>query len=74
MHSAHLSKSERLQRVAELLGDGRPRTTLDIIKGANVCAVSAVVSELRTQGLIITCQRVGDVWWYQRVMREEGAA
>jgi hypothetical protein len=72
MHSARLSRSDRLQRVADLLLDGRPHTTLDIIKAANVCAVNSIISELRANGMKILCRRSGDVWQYQ--LLKEGAA
>lgn len=47
--------SPRLRRVLDLLSDGRPRTTLQIVRGARVMAVSACVSELRQHGAEIAC-------------------
>jgi hypothetical protein len=67
MHSARLTKSERLQRVADVLQDGRPHTTLDILTTARVCAVNSCVSELRANGMPILCKRQGDTWHYQLV-------
>lgn len=64
MHSARLDKSPRLQRVADLLADGREYTTLEIIAAAQVCAVNSIVAELRANGLDIQCKRVQDVWVY----------
>lgn len=65
MHSARLSSSDRLKRVAAVLGDGLPHTTLEIVQAAGVCAVNSCVSELRRNGYSITCQRSGDIWRYQ---------
>lgn len=59
MKAASLDKSARLQRVAELLADGRWYSTLDIVVGAGVCAVNSCVAELRANGIPITCRRVG---------------
>lgn len=64
MHAARLSHSDRLQRVRALLADGLPRTTMEIIAQARVCAVNSIIAELRHNGLAIHCQRVGDVWYY----------
>lgn len=64
MRAARIASSERLRRVAALLADGRPRTTMDIVRAANVCAVNSIIAELRANGLRIACQRQGDTWWY----------
>ncbi len=64
MNAAKLSKSQRLKRVYNLLSDGRPHSTLDSMKRASVCAVSAIVAELRANGKTIVCKRHGDVWFY----------
>lgn len=64
MHAARMAHSERLRRVAALLADGRPRTTMDIVRAAHVCAVNSIIAELRANGLRIACQRQGDTWWY----------
>ena len=56
MHAARLT-SPRLQRVLRLLADGREHTTRDIVRRAGVCAVNAIVAELRSHGAEITCQR-----------------
>lgn len=67
MHAAQLETSERLQRVAKLLGDGQWHSTRNIIQRANVCAVNSTISELRRNGLDIECRcLVGKrrVWWY----------
>ena len=61
MHAAALT-SPRLQRVLRLLSDGRPHTTRDIVRKAQVMAVNTCISELRFHGAEITCnqQMVGD--------------
>lgn len=64
MHAARLGHSDRLQRVRALLSDGVPRSTMEIIAQANVCAVNSIVAELRHNGIGIDCQRIGDVWYY----------
>lgn len=65
MHSAKLSKSERLQRVHNLLRRGGEFSTMQIIEAANVCAVNSIIAELRFNGADISCQRRGDVWFYR---------
>ena len=57
MHAAKLSRSPRLTRVYRLLSDGREHSTLDIMRGADVCAVSACISELRANGAVIACRQ-----------------
>lgn len=64
MNSAKLEKSSRLQRVLKVLNDGNRHTTRDIIRKASVCAVSSIVSELRTNGIKIDCERNGLKWSY----------
>jgi hypothetical protein len=49
--------SPRLQRVLQLLIDGRPRTTRQIVRQAKVMAVNAAVAELRHHGAEITCTK-----------------
>lgn len=56
IHAAPLT-SPRLRRVLAVLSDGRPRTTRDIVRKANVVAVNAVIAELRQHGEEITCVR-----------------
>ena len=55
MHSAKLENSDRLQRVYECLLTG-PKTTMEIIQEAQVCAVNSIVSELRDNGIDIRCE------------------
>ena len=65
MNYANIEKSDRLQRVADVLAQSGELSTLDIIKKANVCAVNSIVSELRQNGYDITCQRRGEKWFYK---------
>ena len=65
MHAANLAKSERLLRVRNFLNDGKWHSTLEIIRKAHVCAVSAITSELRANGLDIECERRGDRWYHR---------
>ena len=58
MHCASLDSSPRLQRVLELLLDGREHSTAEIVWGANVCAVNSCIAELRENGFRISCGRV----------------
>lgn len=65
MNAAKLDRSARLQRVHALLKSGREFSTMEIVNGAQVMAVSAAISELRAQGKVIRCQRRADVWYYR---------
>jgi predicted transcriptional regulator len=65
MNAANLTKSDRLQRVFNLLSRGGEFTTLDIIQQAGVCAVNSIISELRQNGYQIDCQRRNDKWFYR---------
>ncbi len=71
IHAAPLT-SARLRRVLAVLSDGRPRTTRDIVRKANVVAVNAVVAELRQHGAEIKCVRTaapnGDGWRFTYTM------
>ena len=65
-HSAQLSKSDRLQKVLKYLKDSsKERSTMDIIKAVNVCAVNSIISELRDNGIAIDCRRDGRKWLYK---------
>ena len=57
IHAADFDRSERLQAVYALLSDGAEYTTLDIIRGAGVCAVNSCIAELRKNGFVITCRQ-----------------
>ena len=65
MNAANIDKSERLQRVLDVLNDYREHTTLAIQEGAGVCSVSACVSELRCNDHKISCNRRGNKWFYR---------
>lgn len=73
MRAERIEHSPRLQRVAELLSDGRWYSTLDIIVGAGVCAVNSCVAELRANGLDIDCRRVGKERFEYRLIRPADA-
>jgi hypothetical protein len=62
---AKLKGSPRLQRLLAYLRDGETHSTLDIIKGANICAVNSAVDELRENGFDIICKRKGNIWEYR---------
>lgn len=55
MNAARLSRSKRLRRVLAVLAEGRPVTTRTLMRRAHVCAVNAIVSELRANGAVIAC-------------------
>lgn len=74
MHAARLARSPRLRRVHALLLDGKRHSTLDIVNGAQVCAVNSIIAELRQNGMQITCSREGDIWYYQHVPQAQGVA
>lgn len=65
MNSANPARSGRLQRAIKLLSTGKEFSTMDIVNGAQIMAVSAAVSELRDRGHTINCQRRGDLWFYR---------
>ncbi len=71
MHAASLNSSPRLQRVHDLLLNGREYSTLEIVQGAQVCAVNSIIAELRANGLTITCRQIvspaGERRWLYRM-------
>lgn len=67
MNSAKIGTSERLQRVAQLLSDGKEHSTRDIVVGADVCAVNSVIAELRDNGHIIVCSRRDGNFYYRQL-------
>lgn len=79
MNAAGLS-SPRLQRVLRVLADagarGKPVTTRTIVRRAQVCAVNAIVAELRHHGAEIACfqEHVGGRrrWFYRMGRGPEG--
>jgi hypothetical protein len=72
IRAAKLENSPRLQRVHRLLRDGRERTTLQISRQANVCAVNSAIDELRDpkNGFDIPCVRRGKHWYYRMKIRK----
>lgn len=65
-HAARVGHSPRLQRVDNLLADGREYSTLEIVALCQVVAVNSVISELRHNGRKIECRRTGARWYYRR--------
>ena len=65
MHAASLDKSKRLQRVLKVLREGKALSTRTIIRIAHVCAVNSIISELRDNGIRVTCRRKGPNWYYK---------
>jgi biotin operon repressor len=65
MRSAKLDKSHRLQRVLSVLQDGRPHSTMEISRRANVLAVNSCIAELRDNGIAIESSCEKRIWWYR---------
>ena len=65
MRYANINNSPRLLRTLRVLRKNKELTTLEIIQKARVCAVSAIISELRQNGYSISCKRRGDKWYYK---------
>lgn len=65
MHYARLRTSKRLQRVLGLLSTGREYSTRDIIMQANVCAVNSIISEIRKNGIAVSCRVSSGVYFYR---------
>lgn len=59
IHYAKLSSSPRLQRLYATLKDGKPKSTRDIMREADICAVNTAVAELRHNGYEIDCLCLG---------------
>ena len=64
IHAATL-KSPRIKRFLSVLRDGKEHSTMQIIEGANVCAVSAIASEVRQRKIGINCTRRKGVYYYK---------
>ena len=78
LHAARLDRSDRLRRVLQVLEDGQEHSTLDLVMLAGVCAVNSIVSELRANGIAISCRQDktpggARVWLYRRLKGEESA-
>lgn len=65
MNSAKLDTSERLQRVYNVLKDGRKHSTMDLIQKSGRRAINSIVAELRDNGIPVDCQRKGVAWYCQ---------
>lgn len=65
MNYANIENSLRLQKVITVLKDKKWHSTMDIIKRAEVCAVSSIITELRFNGYDIKCKREVNKWLYQ---------
>lgn len=73
MHAARLDHSPRLQRVADLLADGREYTTREISRQADVFAVNSIMAELRANGYDVRCKCLGRGLFVYWIPREEAA-
>ncbi|QXE86007.1 hypothetical protein KP003_16830 [Geomonas nitrogeniifigens] len=58
IRAAKLENSPRLQKVLLFLADGKPHTTRDIVRGADVMAVNSCKSELKANGWNIACTAI----------------
>ena len=70
IHAGRIERSPRLQRVYELLSDRQEHSTLQIVMEGKVCAVNAIIAELRSNGCEIECRQTVDtagakVWLYR---------
>lgn len=78
MHAARLATSPRLLRALRALKEaGGPLSTMDLVKGASICAVNSVIAELRANGAEITCRQELDEkgrrrWLYELTRAPEG--
>ena len=64
MNFANYKNSPRLQRLLAFLADGRARSTMEIIQGANIANVSSAVAELRFNGFPVACRPEGKIYYY----------
>lgn len=65
MHYARLEHSPRLQRLLSVLRQGGWYSTRDLVKKAEVVAISSAVDELRANGFEVQCERRGRYWYYR---------
>lgn len=71
MHAAKLEDSPRLRKVLDYLRRTGPATTIQIVKGCDVCAVNSIIAELRSNGFVIICTAVkGQRGVYQYQLQE----
>ena len=71
LHAAKIDNSARLQRVLELLLDGLPHTTREIVRNADVCAVNSCISEIRANGYEITCRQIAKGRYQYRIENQQ---
>ncbi|MFN3480995.1 MAG: hypothetical protein ACK415_11515 [Thermodesulfovibrionales bacterium] len=64
MHKAGL-RSPRLLNVLKILIDGRPHESYELAVLSKNVAISASISELRQNNLLITCYRKNGRFFYQ---------
>lgn len=57
IHYARFEDSDRLQRLLDLMLDGKPRTTREVSRGAEIEAVNSAACELRLNGFDLACIR-----------------
>jgi len=69
IHYAKLEKSARLQRLLRYLQRGGWFSTREIDRGAEVCAVSTAIKELRMNGFEIESRCVRRGRWEYRLKR-----
>lgn len=65
MHAARLEHSPRLQRTLAFMRDGLWHSTRDIVYGADVCAVNAVIPELELNGFSFERRCENRRWYYR---------
>lgn len=65
MHAARLESSPRLQRALAFMREGCWRSTREISRGADVCAVNDVILELEKNGYTFERKREGHRWYYR---------
>ena len=67
MHYARIEHSPRLQRLLSVLRQGGWYSTRDLVKEAEVMAISSAVDELRENGFDIQCERRKQYWYYRLI-------
>lgn len=65
IHFAKYEESDRLQRALKFMLDGAVRTTREIDRGADICAVNSAACELRRNGFDFICIRRSGPAMYQ---------
>lgn len=65
MHSANIETSSRLQSVLNVLRDGLPHSTRELIHASGMCAINSIISELRDNGIGVKCEREGRIYRYR---------